>query len=226
MIVSGLSDLNQPLLSTSLQTAYNLRLLNQLVGNLLADLNDAVEGRIGKVFDLASVGKEVASKGRSQWVSDHFDHQSLHEYLTLEHTYYDTNVTETTSTQSAASAASSLIYRATRTQPSTTPTSSNSHLYTQIIWQRFELLIEDVANCCIKVYTLEKVLRNKKDPATGQVFLDEVMKSSEEKPSFLFWTTLATALDTKSRETMNGQSKDQPFSISERDLMFHLSRSE
>ena len=54
---------NQPLLSTSLQTAHNLRLLPQLVSNLLADLNDAVETRISKVFDLESLGKEVAQKG-------------------------------------------------------------------------------------------------------------------------------------------------------------------
>jgi hypothetical protein len=54
---------NQPLLSTSLQTAHNLRLLPQLVSNLLADLNDAVETRIGKALDLDSIGKEVAQKG-------------------------------------------------------------------------------------------------------------------------------------------------------------------
>jgi len=55
---------NQALLSTSLQTAHNLRLLPQLVSNLLADLNDAVETRISKAFDLDSIGKEVAQKGK------------------------------------------------------------------------------------------------------------------------------------------------------------------
>jgi hypothetical protein len=40
--------------------------LPQLVSNLLADLNDAVETRIGKVFDMESIGKEVAQKGQSE----------------------------------------------------------------------------------------------------------------------------------------------------------------
>jgi hypothetical protein len=63
------------------------------------------------------------------------------------------------------------------------------------------------------VYTLEKVLRLKKDgPAT---FLDEVMKVSsvtrlgikltsaqtlDDKPSFSFWTTLAKAFETQTKE--------------------------
>lgn len=65
MVISGLANLDQPLLSTSLQTSYNMRLLPQLVGNLLADLNEAVEGRVAKVFDIESMGKEVAQKGES-----------------------------------------------------------------------------------------------------------------------------------------------------------------
>lgn len=63
MVINGLSDLNQPLLSSSLQTAHNLRLLPDLVSNLLADLNDAVTLRITRAFDSAAIGKEVAGKG-------------------------------------------------------------------------------------------------------------------------------------------------------------------
>jgi hypothetical protein len=54
------------LLSSSLQTAHNLRLLPDLVSNLLADLNDAVVLRITKAFDPAAIGREVAGKGSFQ----------------------------------------------------------------------------------------------------------------------------------------------------------------
>jgi hypothetical protein len=60
---SGLTVQNQPLLSSSLQTAHNLRLLPDLVSNLLADLNDAVTLRISKAFDSAAIGREVNGKG-------------------------------------------------------------------------------------------------------------------------------------------------------------------
>ena len=63
MVVSGLATLNQPLLSSSLQTAHNLRLLPDLVSNLVADLNDAVSVRVQRAFDSAAIGREVAGKG-------------------------------------------------------------------------------------------------------------------------------------------------------------------
>jgi hypothetical protein len=81
MVFKGLTDLvshpnisclpadmrqNQPLLSSSLQTAHNLGLLPDLVSNLLADLNDAVVIRIQKAFDPAAIGREVAGKGQSE----------------------------------------------------------------------------------------------------------------------------------------------------------------
>ena len=57
-----------------------------------------------------------------------------------------------------------------------------------------------MANCCIKVYTLEKVLRLKRDTVTQVQFLDEVMKTLDEKPSFTFWTTLAKAFEQQSKQ--------------------------
>jgi hypothetical protein len=66
MVINGLSDLNQPLLSSSLQTAHNLRLLPDLVSNLLADLNDAVTLRITRALDSAAIGREVNGKGTSR----------------------------------------------------------------------------------------------------------------------------------------------------------------
>lgn len=54
---------NQSLLASSLQTAYNLRVLPDLVNNLVSDLADAVEGRIRYAFDLSRLAKEVLPKG-------------------------------------------------------------------------------------------------------------------------------------------------------------------
>jgi hypothetical protein len=75
-----------------------------------------------------------------------------------------------------------------RSRTSTEPNSSNQQQWVQVLWARLERVIEDVANCCIKVgsansislivqvYTLEKVLRIKKDPVTQTEFLEDVMK--------------------------------------------------
>jgi hypothetical protein len=87
-----------------------------------------------------------------------------------------------------------------------------------------DVLIEDISQCCIKVYTLEKVLRRKKDSLTQVDFLTEAMKVSlnillvglsahnclpfqllEEKPSFTFWTTLATCFDAQARSAAKGE---------------------
>ncbi|EIW72791.1 hypothetical protein TREMEDRAFT_25851, partial [Tremella mesenterica DSM 1558] len=120
MVINGLADLNQGLMSSSLQTAHNLGLLSALVQNLLMDLNDAVTLRVQRAFDSAAIGREK--------------------------------------------------------------------------------VIEDIANCCIKVYTLEKVLRMKRDPNTQVDFLEEVMTTLDDKPSFMFWTTLAKAFEAQTKE--------------------------
>jgi hypothetical protein len=68
-----------------------------------------------------------------------------------------------------------------------------------------------------QVYTLEKVLKIKKDPITQTEFLDDVMKVSsilgsadrqrlDEKPSFTFWTTLAHAFETQTKEAARSKS--------------------
>ena len=54
---------NQSLLASSLQTAHNLRILPDLVQNLVSDLSAAVEGRIRYAFDLSRIAKEVVAKG-------------------------------------------------------------------------------------------------------------------------------------------------------------------
>ncbi|KAJ9113081.1 hypothetical protein QFC20_001968 [Naganishia adeliensis] len=162
MVVQGLANL----------TAYNMRLLPQLVQNLLADLNDAVESRIAKAFDMTSIGKEVAAR----------EQQS--------HT--------------PASAASSLLYRTTRGKHAaeTAPSNQTIGTWTQVLWKRMDMLIEDISQCCIKVYTLEKVLRRKKDAATQVDFLMEAMKSfSTGYPKLLrlfhdFFAKIAIHTDT------------------------------
>ena len=58
----------------------------------------------------------------------------------------------------------------------TEPTNVTAPQWTAALWGSLESLIEEMADCCIKVYTLEKVLRIKRDPVTDIVFLDEAMK--------------------------------------------------
>ncbi|KIJ39463.1 hypothetical protein M422DRAFT_210357 [Sphaerobolus stellatus SS14] len=65
MVIQGLATLNQSLLATSLQTAYNLRQLPQLVQSLISDLNETVQARIQSAFDVSKISKEVNSKDTS-----------------------------------------------------------------------------------------------------------------------------------------------------------------
>lgn len=159
MVVSGLGSLNQPLLSSSLQTAHNLGLLPDLVSNLVADLNDAVTLRVQRAFDSAAIGREVAGKDTSHAVKF-----------------------------------------TTRSRTQTEPSSANLSQWIAVLWARLERVVEDVANCCIKVYTLEKVLKAKRDAVTQVEFLEEVMRTLDEKPSFTFWTTLAKAFEAQTKE--------------------------
>ncbi|RXK42491.1 hypothetical protein M231_00045 [Tremella mesenterica] len=163
MVINGLADLNQGLMSSSLQTAHNLGLLSALVQNLLMDLNDAVTLRVQRAFDSAAIGREVAAKGEP------------------------------------GHAASAIKFPA-RGRNTTEPSSSNAQQWTNVLWARLEKVIEDIANCCIKVYTLEKVLRMKRDPNTQVDFLEEVMTTLDDKPSFMFWTTLAKAFEAQTKE--------------------------
>lgn len=51
------------MLASSLQTAHNLRVLPDLVQNLVSDLSEAVEGRIRSAFDLTRISKDIMTKG-------------------------------------------------------------------------------------------------------------------------------------------------------------------
>jgi hypothetical protein len=54
---------NQSLLASSLQTAFNLRILPDLVQSLIADLTEIVQKRIQATFDVSRISKDAISKG-------------------------------------------------------------------------------------------------------------------------------------------------------------------
>ncbi|KAF8135797.1 hypothetical protein EV363DRAFT_1294575 [Boletus edulis] len=61
MVLQGLMSLDQSLLASSLQTAYNLRTLPTLVAGLVRDLSEAVEERIRNTFDLSRISKGIVA---------------------------------------------------------------------------------------------------------------------------------------------------------------------
>ena len=61
-----------------------------------------------------------------------------------------------------------------------------------------------MAECCIKVYTLEKVLTVKKDLVTKVGFLEEAMKVLENKPSVSFWAALGQSLEKQVKDAAKG----------------------
>lgn len=63
-----------------------------------------------------------------------------------------------------------------------------------------------MADCCIKVYTLEKVLTVKKDLITKVGFLDEAMKVLENRPSTTFWASLGQSLEKQVKDAVKGKS--------------------
>ncbi|KAH9023597.1 Golgi transport complex subunit 5-domain-containing protein [Lactarius deliciosus] len=160
MVLEGLSQVNQPLLATSLQTAHNLRLLPDLVQNLVSDLSTAVETRIKAAFDVSQISKELNAKD-------------------------------------PASSSAGLAYKSRVRQE---PTNVTAPQWANALWNRLSSLIEDMAGACVKVYTLEKVLKLKKDPVSQIVFLDEAMKVLENKPSSTFWAALARSLEKQTRD--------------------------
>ncbi|KAL7281218.1 hypothetical protein ACG7TL_004526 [Trametes sanguinea] len=166
MIFTGLATLNQSMLASSLQTAHNLRVLPDLVQNLVSDLSEAVEGRIRSAFDLTRISKDIMTK-------------------------------------ESASLGQGLLYKS---RVRTEPTSVTAPQWTAALWGSLESLIEEMADCCIKVYTLEKVLRVKRDPVTDVVFLDEAMKVLENKPSTTFWASLGRSLEKNARDAAKNSS--------------------
>ncbi|KAJ7072504.1 Golgi transport complex subunit 5-domain-containing protein [Mycena amicta] len=163
MVLSGLKDLNQSLLASSLQTAFNLRVLPELVQNLILDLSKAVEERIQSAFDLSQISRDASSNKDPAPNAPHSP------------TSYKSRV---------------------RTEPTT----YTAPQWAAALWARLESMIDDMADCCVKVYTLEKVLKLKRDTVSQVIFLDEAMKLLENKPSATFWTALGKSLEKTARD--------------------------
>ncbi|EIM81196.1 uncharacterized protein STEHIDRAFT_86486 [Stereum hirsutum FP-91666 SS1] len=161
MILNGLAETNQAMLASSLQTAHNLRVLPEIVQNLVDDLSVAVESRIRSAFDMSKISKELLTKDSAPSQQQHVGYKS---------------------------------------RVRTEPTNLTAPQWTNALWNRLATMIEDVAGACIKVYTLEKVLKVKKDPISQVLFLDEAMKLLENRPSFTFWAALGRALEKQTRD--------------------------
>jgi hypothetical protein len=71
-----------------------------------------------------------------------------------------------------------------------------------------------MAGACVKVYTLEKVLKLKKDPVSQIVFLDESMKVLENNPSTIFWAALARSLEKQTRDGAKSKVYLQKLGVS------------
>ncbi|KAF9071043.1 Golgi transport complex subunit 5-domain-containing protein [Rhodocollybia butyracea] len=167
MVVTGLTTLNQSLLASSLQTAYNLGVLPQQVQTLMTELAQDVEDRIRRAFDLTKISKDANKDGNAS------PNPGASQY---------------------------------KSRVRTEPTNVTAPQWTAALWVRLENMTEEMADCCIKVYTLEKVLRLKRDTVSQTVFLDEAMTVLENKPSATFWTALSRALEKHSRDSARGSS--------------------
>ncbi|KAG8988666.1 hypothetical protein FRB90_002602, partial [Tulasnella sp. 427] len=163
MLRDGLENLNRSLLASALQTAHNLRVLPQLVQDVVEEIAETVEARIKYAFDLASIAKEA--------------------------------------TKDAPTTAASLMYRS---RVRTEPTNVTAPQWTNALWTRLEGLIEDLASNCVKIYTLEKVLKLKRDSSSKIPFLEEALKVLDSKPSSTFWMTAARCLETNAKESAKG----------------------
>ncbi|RXW23332.1 hypothetical protein EST38_g2498 [Candolleomyces aberdarensis] len=141
MVITGLKTLNQTVLASSLQTAFNLGVLPDLVRNLLHDLSQAVEDRIKAAFDLSKISKEALTRETPT------SSPSLQSY---------------------------------RSRVRTEPTNLTAPQFAAALWTRLEAMFDEMAECCIKVYALEKVLKIKKNPNTLTPFLDDVSKNIQD----------------------------------------------
>ncbi|KAK4049830.1 hypothetical protein OIV83_003886 [Microbotryomycetes sp. JL201] len=98
-------------------------------------------------------------------------------------------------------AAAAFVYKSrTRNEPTT----ATMPAWTNVLWGRLEAVMTELSSICIKTYTLERVLKLKRDQSTQQTFLDEAMAVLENKPSSLFWTSLSHSFETVAKEAVKG----------------------
>ncbi|KAJ9479712.1 Conserved oligomeric Golgi complex subunit 5 [Pseudozyma hubeiensis] len=164
MIVRGLRDLSPLMLSSSLQTAFNLRMLPTLVQDLLNDLTEVVKERTAAAFDLESVSRQL-----------NLPLPSLESLAPSYSTYRGVRRTNT------AAGEDDLL--------------RHQQKFSDAIWTRLEsLIVTEMGAVCSKVYLLEKVLKLKNDGETGVNFLAAALEVLGDKPSKMFWLTLAQSL--------------------------------
>jgi conserved oligomeric Golgi complex subunit 5 len=97
------------------------------VHNLVLDLSEAVEERIKVAFDLSRIAKEVTAKGRFSFSCA-------------------TELFENIRSDPVPSSQGLLYKSRLRTEP----TNLTAPQWTAALWQRLELMVEEMAGCCIK----------------------------------------------------------------------------
>lgn len=115
-----------------------------------------MEDRIRNALDINKISKEVTARGKFAIVPD---------------LVAKTNVAVIEPAGSTPQ--NSQMYRS---RVRTEPTNVTAPQFSAALWLRLEAMFQEMADCCIKVYALEKVLKMKKDTLSHTVFLDEAMK--------------------------------------------------
>ncbi|KAI9491511.1 Golgi transport complex subunit 5-domain-containing protein [Zychaea mexicana] len=81
------------------------------------------------------------------------------------------------------------------------PTFGNQSQWQQAIWKRMETLFRSMADGCIQIYALEKVLEIKKDSFLQVSYLEEVLKTMDATSlASRFWRMLAMTFEKELRE--------------------------
>ncbi|KAF0367620.1 Golgi transport complex subunit 5-domain-containing protein [Gigaspora margarita] len=86
------------------------------------------------------------------------------------------------------------------------PTAGSSITFTSTLWKRMEVLMDNIAESCNKIYILENVLANEKDAMTQVSYLDEVAKTLDGGLIQHFWKTLSLNFERELKESTKGSS--------------------
>ncbi|TKY84825.1 hypothetical protein EX895_005905 [Sporisorium graminicola] len=167
MIVRGLRDLSPLMLGSSLQTAFNMRMLPTLVQDLLNDLTEVVKERTAAAFDLDSLAQQLK-----------LPLPSLDAPAPTSYSAYRSG-------RRGAAHDDELRHQHQQQQ----------QVWSDSVWKKLESLVAvEMGAVCSKVYLLEKVLKLKTDSETGVNFLDAALEVLGDKPSYTFWLTFAQSL--------------------------------
>ncbi|CAG8518320.1 242_t:CDS:10 [Cetraspora pellucida] len=84
------------------------------------------------------------------------------------------------------------------------PIAVSTAIITSALWKRMEVLMDNIAESCSKIYTLEYVLANEKDEITQVSYLDEVAKTLDGGLIQHFWKTLSLNFERELKEATKG----------------------